>query len=75
MSKDDRDEVNQAAGTGGGRVSTLTSQRYQQSQGGQYECRVAGPENNTKSQAVCIGDQQTLCMGHSYCARHALHQL
>ena len=53
MSSNRRNEVNQAAG-GGGKVSTLTFQNYQQSQSGQYECRVAGPGNNLERLAVCI---------------------
>ena len=59
VSRNNRDEVNQAAV--GGRASTLTFQSYQQSQGGKYECRVAGPGNNTESLLVCIGECNLLC--------------
>ena len=55
VSKDGRDAVNQLA-AGGGRLVHLNFQSYQQSQGGQYECRVAGPANNTESLSVCIGE-------------------
>ena len=57
VSRDNRDEVNQIAA---GRTSTLTFRSYQQSQGGAYECRVAGPGNNTESLYVCIGECYTL---------------
>ena len=55
MSRDGGDAVNQQA-TGSGRVAHLNFQSYQQSQGGQYECRVAGPGNNTESLPVCISE-------------------
>ena len=55
MPRNNREEVNQGVG-GGGRAVTLTFQSYQQSQGGKYECRVAGPGNNTESLSVCIGE-------------------
>ena len=55
VSKNNTEEVNQVAGTGGGRVAVLTFQSYQQSQGGKYECRVAGPGNNTETLPVGIG--------------------
>ena len=55
MSWNNRNEVNQAGG-GGGRVSTLTFRNYKQSQGGKYECRVAGPGNNLERLSVCIGE-------------------
>ena len=55
MSRNNREEVNQQAAAGG-RTSRLTFQSYQQSQGGKYECRVAGPGNNTESLPVCIGE-------------------
>ena len=54
MSKDNREEANQAGG--GDRSAILTFRSYQQSQGGAYECRVAGPGNNTESLLVCIGE-------------------
>ena len=56
VSRNNRDEVNQVAGTGGGRAALLTFQSYHQSQGGKYECRVAGPGNNTERLPVCIGE-------------------
>ena len=54
VSSNNREEVNQAVG--GGRVSTLTFQSYQQSQGGAYECRMVVPGNNLESLSVCIGE-------------------
>ena len=56
MSRHNRDEVNQVAGTGRGRVAVLIFRSYQQSQGGAYECRVAGLGNNTKRLSVCISE-------------------
>ena len=53
MSRDTRDVVNQQAAAGG-RVAYLPFRSYQQSQGGQYECRVADPGNNLESLPVCI---------------------
>ena len=55
VSKDGSDTVNQMAG-GGGRIAHLNFLSYQQSQGGKYECRVAGPGNNTERLSVCIGE-------------------
>ena len=55
MSRDRADAVHQAAAAGG-RVAVLTFLSYQQSQGGAYECRVAGPRNNTERLPVCIGE-------------------
>ena len=55
MSRDGGDAVNQQAG-GGGRAAHLNFQSYQRSQGGKYECRVAGPGNNTERVPVCIGE-------------------
>ena len=55
MSKNNREEVNQVAGAGGGRIAYVTFQSYQRSQGGKYECRVACPENYTEKLPVCIG--------------------
>ena len=52
VSSNNRDAVNQAGG--GDRSARLTFRNYQQSQGGQYECRVAGPGNNLERLAVCI---------------------
>ena len=54
VSRNNREEVNQAAG--GGRAATLTFRSYQQSQGGKYECRVAVPGNNLETLSVCIGE-------------------
>ena len=59
--KNNRKEVSQAAG--GGRAVTLTFRSYQQSQGGKYECRVAGPGNYTESLSVCIGERHACCDG------------
>ena len=56
VSKNNRDEVNQVSGTSGGRIAYLTFRSYQQSQGGKYECRVAGPGNYTERLSVCIGE-------------------
>ena len=58
MSRNNRDEVNQAGSSS--RSATLTFRNYQQSQGGKYECRVTGPGNNTESLPVCIGECYTL---------------
>ena len=58
MSRNNRDEVNQAGSSS--RAATLTFRNYQQSQGGKYECRVAGPGNNSESLSVCIGECYTL---------------
>ena len=55
MSRDGGDVVNQGAVRGINRASTLTFRSYQQSQGGTYECRVAG--HNTERLAVCIGER------------------
>ena len=57
VSKNGGDAVNQAAG--GGRIAHLNFHSYQRSQGGKYECRVAGPGNNTEWLAVCIGECHT----------------
>ena len=51
------EEVNQGTGTDGNRIASLNFLSYQQSQGGKYECRVAGPGNNTESVSVCIGER------------------
>ena len=56
VSSNNKEEVNQAAA--GGRASTLTFRSYQQSHGGTYECRVAGPGNNLERLSVCIGEGQ-----------------
>ena len=54
VSRDGGDAVNQQP-AGGGRIAFLTFRSYQQRQGGKYECRVAGPGNNTERLPVCIG--------------------
>ena len=54
MSRHNRGEVNQAGG--GDRAVVLTFRSYKQSLGGKYECRVAGPGNNTESLSVCISE-------------------
>ena len=51
------EEVNQVTGTGGNRIASLNFLSYQRSQGGKYECRVAGPGNNTERLPVCIGER------------------
>ena len=56
VSRNNRDAVNQVAGTGGGRVAVLTFHIYQQSQGGKYECRVNISENNLDKLSVFIGE-------------------
>ena len=56
VSKDGGDEVNQQA-AGSGRIAHLNFHSYQQSQGGKYECRVAGPGNNSETLPVCIGER------------------
>ena len=56
MSRNNRDEVNQVTGGGGGRIAVLIFRSYQRSQGGKYECRVAGPGNNSEMLSVCIGE-------------------
>lgn len=58
VSTDDGDEVNQQA-AGGGRIAHLNFHSYQQSQGGKYECRVAGPGNNSERLTVCFGEYHT----------------
>ena len=64
VSKDGGDAVNQA-GAGGGRIALLNFRSYQQSQGGKYECRVAGPGNNLEWLPVFIGGCHALgdCCG------------
>ena len=58
VSRDSRDEVNQA---GAGDTATfLNFQSYQQSQGGKYECRVTGPGDHLEKLPVCIGECYTL---------------
>ena len=54
VSKDGGDGVNQGVAAGG-RIAHLNFHSYQQRQGGKYECRVAGPGNNTERVSVCIG--------------------
>ena len=56
VSRNNRDEVNQVTGTGGGRIAVLTFHSYQQSQGGKYECRVKISGNNLDKLSVCIGE-------------------
>ena len=60
VSKDGGDAVNQQAG--GGRVAHLNFRSYHQSQGGKYECRVAGPVNSLESLSVCIGKCYTFLL-------------
>ena len=56
VSKNGSDAVNQAGGAGG-KIAHLNFDIYQQSQGGKYECRVAGPGNKTEGLLVCIGER------------------
>ena len=58
VSRDGGDEVNQ--GSAGGTAAFLNFQRYQQSQGGRYECRVTGPGDYSEKLPVCIGECYTL---------------
>ena len=60
VSRDNTEQANQAGGSG--RAAILTFRSYQQSQGGKYECRVAGPGNNTESLPVCIGEYYTFLL-------------
>ena len=53
--RDNQAEVNQA-GASRGRAALLNFERYQQSQGGKYECRVTGPGANLEKLPVCIGE-------------------
>ena len=55
VTRDGGDAVNQQA-AGGGRIAHLNFHSYQQSQGGKYECRVAGAGNNLKRLPVCISE-------------------
>ena len=59
MSRNYRDEVNQAV-ISGGWAAVLNFRSYQQSQGGKYECRVTGPGDNLEKMSVCIGECYTL---------------
>ena len=61
VSKGGGDAVNQQA-AGGGRLAHLNFQSYQQSQGGKYECRVAGPGNNMERLPVCIGERYSILL-------------
>ena len=58
VSRNYRDEVNQAV-ISGGRAAVLNFRSYQQSHGGRYECRVTGPGDLEKL-SVCIGECYTL---------------
>ena len=58
---DAAEEVNQHV-TGSGRTAVLTFKNYNQSQGGKYECRVAGPGNKTERLPVCIGECYTILL-------------
>ena len=53
--RDNQAEVNQA-GASRGRAALLNFERYQQSQGGKYGCRVTGPGNYLEKLPVCIGE-------------------
>ena len=65
VSRDGGDEVNQG---GTGRAVFLNFRRYQQSQGGRYECRVTDPGNYSEKLSVCIGECYTLG-GCTLCVR------
>ena len=65
MSRNNREEVNQAAVVRG-RGAVLTFQSYQESQGGKYECRVAGPGNKLETLSVCIGETVSSWMSTVY---------
>ena len=52
VSRDNKEEVNQGILGYFNRALTLTFRSYQQSQGGTYECSVAGPGNYTESLLV-----------------------
>ena len=54
VSRNKKEEVNQAGSSS--RAAFLTFRSYQQSQGGKYVCRVAGPGNNSETISVCIGE-------------------
>ena len=54
VSRDNREEVNQADVRSRGAILTFRS--YQQSQGGKYECRVNVSGNNLDKLSVCIGE-------------------
>ena len=58
VSRDGREEVNQAV-ISGGSGAVLNFRSYQQSQGGRYECRVIGPGDNLEKLPVCIGEWYT----------------
>ena len=64
VSKDLGDVVNQRT-AGGGRITFITFHSYQESQGGKYECRVAGPGNNSEELSVCIGERYTFIDCHA----------
>ena len=55
MSRNGRDEVNQAV-VSGGRAARLNFQSHRQSQGGRYEYRVTGPGANLERLSVCTGE-------------------
>jgi len=60
VSKNRGDTVNQV-GAVRGRAATLTFQSYQRSQGGKYECRVAGLGNYTEKLLAFLGEWYNLC--------------
>ena len=65
VSTDGGDEVYQII-AGGGRVAYLDFQSYQESQGGKYECRVAGPGNILEKLPVCIGEWYPMRVAANY---------
>ena len=56
VSRDSGDEVRQGVIIIGKSAAFLIFDRYQQSQGGKYECRVAVPGNNLEKLPACIGE-------------------
>ena len=55
VSRNSGEEVYQTS-TGGDRIAYLYFQSYQQSQGGEYECRVSVSGNNLEKLPICIGE-------------------
>ena len=60
VSRDGGNGLNEKA-AGGGRIAYVNFQSYQQSQGGQYKCRVTALRNILVMLSVCIGELEHLC--------------